>query len=710
MMNNKDFPVWEVSQLAEKESWRKEINRPIYHIHKWWAQRLGSVFRAILLYLENSEDSVWNRYYREHNYDKTVVLDPFMGSGTTIGEALKLGEKVIGCDINPISSFLVRQELTYVSPETLKDEYVALEQKVADKIHDCYNTIDRVTKEKIPVLYYFWVKIVTTPEGEEIPLFSRYVFAQNAYPSKKPEAQILCPKCWNVFKGKYNQTECICPRCGEKFNPQKGPVNSSVVYGKNGKQYKIKDLIPSDGKLLDEKMYALLAVNKHGEKVYQPVEEYDKLLYKEICSKLTDNKFSLPSYPVKSGYNTDQVRGYNYFYWKDFFNKRQLYGLGLLLDEILNIENISVREQFLCLFSSTLEFNNMFCSYKGEGTGAVRPIFSNHILKPERTPLENSIWGYSNSSGCFSSLFKTRLLKAKEYLDSPFEIKVDTKTQKSKKIIASKPIRPMICNDWEEFSENKHTALILNGDSSHLPIPSKSVDYVVTDPPYFDFIHYSELSDFFYAWLSPVLKDKYGYFCSNTSRRSNEVQQNDAAKFSELLGNVFLESNRVLKNSGKLVFSFHHSKIDGWIAIAQAIMQSNFYVECSFPIHAELMASTPKSSAKSPISLDAIIVCSKKQENAKEANPIETCQSYINMFLSHEKKLSKSDLFVIGCSQCLRKCVADRMDADEMKEYIENIVDLVLKNVNLNHQPICDSVNTANISKFHFDENDQMIF
>ena len=29
MMNNKDFPVWEVSQLAEKESWRKEINRPI---------------------------------------------------------------------------------------------------------------------------------------------------------------------------------------------------------------------------------------------------------------------------------------------------------------------------------------------------------------------------------------------------------------------------------------------------------------------------------------------------------------------------------------------------------------------------------------------------------------------------------------------------------------------------------------------------------
>ena len=45
MNDNKQFPVWEVSEIAERESWRKEVNRPIYHIHKWWAQRLGSVFR-----------------------------------------------------------------------------------------------------------------------------------------------------------------------------------------------------------------------------------------------------------------------------------------------------------------------------------------------------------------------------------------------------------------------------------------------------------------------------------------------------------------------------------------------------------------------------------------------------------------------------------------------------------------------------------------
>jgi len=42
----------------------------------------------------------------------------------------------------------------------------------------------------------------------------------------------------------------------------------------------------------------------------------------------------------------------------------------------LRIDDVDVQEQMLCLFSSTLEFNNLFCNFKGEGTGAVR-----HMIK-----------------------------------------------------------------------------------------------------------------------------------------------------------------------------------------------------------------------------------------------------------------------------------------------------------------------------------------
>jgi hypothetical protein len=44
-----DFPVLEVSRLAQLESYRKNIYRPAYYIHKWWSGRLGSMFRMLIL-------------------------------------------------------------------------------------------------------------------------------------------------------------------------------------------------------------------------------------------------------------------------------------------------------------------------------------------------------------------------------------------------------------------------------------------------------------------------------------------------------------------------------------------------------------------------------------------------------------------------------------------------------------------------------------
>jgi hypothetical protein len=43
------FPANAVNAAAEAESWRKEVHRPATHTHKWWAQRLGTVFRGLLV-------------------------------------------------------------------------------------------------------------------------------------------------------------------------------------------------------------------------------------------------------------------------------------------------------------------------------------------------------------------------------------------------------------------------------------------------------------------------------------------------------------------------------------------------------------------------------------------------------------------------------------------------------------------------------------
>lgn len=657
-----DFPIVEVSQVAEHESWRKEINRPIYHIHKWWATRLGSVFRAITLAaLSCSGVDIWKSFYERHHFSGKVVLDPFMGSGTTLGEAVKLGAKAIGCDINPVSTFLVRQAFARVPESQLRAAFARLEQTVAPKIGRYYQTRNPRTGELIPVLYFFWVKTVITPEGETVPLFSRYVFAEDAYPKKKPTAQIICPSCWSVIEGRYDATGLECPHCAHRFNPQEGPAAGQYVATKSGGRHRIKDLLPSDGRPPVHRLYAIMALRPDGEKVYLRARDEDLALYAEAESRLLREELPLPTLAVRPGHNTDQARGYNYLHWRDFFNGRQLLCLGLLLRDILEIEDEAVQEQMLCLFSSTLEFNNLFCSFKGEGTGAVRHMFSNHILKPERTLLENSVWGTDKSSGTFTTLFESRLLRAKRYLDEPFEVEFERDLFRervgTRKTIASAPIEVRLVDSWERFTAMDNGLMVLNGDSSRLPLPDASVDAVVTDPPYFDFVHYSELSDFFFAWLSPVLKVRYPWFDRPDSSGSGEVQHKDPHVFARQLACVFSECRRVLKDDGVLAFSFHHSRAEGWAAIYEAITSAGLVVVAAHPVHAELRAASPKTAAKNPISLDAILVCKKRSlrgaTNPDESFVIHRSTALVNKLQAAGMTLSTADHFVIVASQSL---------------------------------------------------------
>jgi putative DNA methylase len=465
----RDFPFLEISKIAKQESWRKEINRPIYHIHKWWAVRLGSVFRGIVLgALLDEKQDIMDFYYKKNNFSNQIIFDPFMGSGTTIGEAVKLGAKAVGYDINPISTYIVNQAFENISESELEKYFLEIESKIKEKIQSFYVTHDPETGELIPVLYFFWVKMLGCPNGQTVPLFSNYIFSKNAYPSKKPQAQIVCPDCWSIFQDRYDATNIRCPQCGKAFNPQKGQVTAQEVLCSDGKKYKIKELVNNCKTPLEHKMYALLALRKNGEKIYLKPADFDNKLYMKSKVELEKrNGFLIPSLQIRPGHNTDQARGYNYFYWKDFFNDRQLLCLSLLLENIIQIKDTKVRDQFLCLFSSTLEFNNLFCSFKGEGTGAVRHLFSNHILKPERTPIENSVWGTDKSSGTFSTLYRSRLLKAKAYLNNPFEIKLEKdifgNNTGVNKVTASKPIHIFKANSWDNLLKENNSIFVLNG-------------------------------------------------------------------------------------------------------------------------------------------------------------------------------------------------------------------------------------------------------
>lgn len=281
-------------------------------------------------------------------------------------------------------------------------------------------------------------------------------------------------------------------------------------------------------------------------------------------------------------------------------------------------------------------------------------------------PLENSVWGLPQSSGCFSTLFESRLIKALEYAKAPFEIK--TENGNAEKIFCSSPLDIGCCDSWDSLCRNERGVLVLNGDSSHLPVPDCSADAVITDPPYFDFVNYSELSDFFYAWLSPALGGDYGYFRNGTSRRGGEVQNSDPILFSRSLGKVFSECARVLKDGGTLAFSFHHPEPEAWAAVGSALSESGFCVSEVYPVHGEMSRSNRKARTADPINIDAVLFCRKRGDadsGISAAEAAELSSEWIDFLVSEGITLSAGDTDVIFSAHFLSVSTAEGMDYGE---------------------------------------------
>lgn len=605
-----NFPIGKLSLLAERESWRKEVYRPVYYIHKWWAKRIGSVFRGIILgACLDKKDDFFSAFYSKNDFSELTVLDPFMGSGVTIGEATKLGCRAIGRDINPVAATIVKAALSKYSIDEVHKEYCSIEKKVKKKIQKYYQTVS-ANGALYDVLYFFHVKYLDCPNCEkEIELFRSRVFSKNAFPQKDPSARSLCPHCASINHIRFDADSAICNVCSKEYNPQSGNVQGAIVNCPHcNKAFKLIDFMKNRSAPLQTKLYAKMVLTSNGKKQYETINEFDRRILQDVSKQFSSIKDDFPFVKIEPGYNTNQVIKHNYSTWLEMFSERQLFSIWCFIEAINEIKDNRLRCLFACLFSGILEFNNLFCSFKGEGTGAVRHMFSHHILKPELMPIEANIWGTKKSSGSFSTLYKSRILNALNYKDSPSEIRISNgKSFKSDSI--NNPIQVDISHTYAEFKAHKESVYLSQGDSSTFDIPDKSVNIVITDPPFFDNVHYSQLADFFYYWLNQIL----GISSKTTTRDAAEVQDVDATLFTKKLTSVFAECSRVLRDDGLFIFTYHHSRHEGWIAVHEAIRHAGFICLQTYPVKAEMSIATPLQQAKTPIHVDLVIVCKKRE-------------------------------------------------------------------------------------------------
>jgi len=669
ILNN--LPIGNLSQISEKESWRKEVYRPVYYIHKWWAKRLGSAFRGILLSccLPETAD-LSQEYYNFHNFSDTTIFDPFVGSGVTVGEAAKLGCKVIGRDINPVATTIVETFLTEYDIREITKAYSQIRDKLEKRILSFYKT--QICNQQATASYYYWVKYLDCPEcGDQIDLFKKFIFSAHVDPKKNPTSRAICPKCGNINVIEYEDTECCCSSCSNVYNPQQGNIMGAYVSCPHcDYHFKLVEQMKKLELPLSHRMYAKIIL-RDNQKAYFPIDDFDRQIYEQIKREYESIKDHLPNHPIMPGYNTNQAIKHNYRYWRQMFNERQLLSIYYIAKEIKNIANQKTRRLFACLLSGVLEFNNMFCSFKGEGSGAVRHMFSHHILKPEMTPFEANIWGIRKSSGSFSTLFKSRILRALEYKEFPFEIDPNRRTN-PKVYGINNTIGCEIAKDFTDFQKLQKTAYISCGDSACTDIADKSVNAVVTDPPFFDNVHYSELADFFHVWMNYILEN----FSQASTRRKEEVQDTNPELFTQKLTSVFRECHRVLKDEGLLVFTYHHSRPEGWTTLYEAVRKAGFSVTQSYPIKSEMSVSVPIQQARVPIHLDLIIVCQKtevycvtvKDTTVDHERIFASSQKQANELIDAHISLSKGDMKVIYLGRTMTELSRLNNIANELSE------------------------------------------
>ncbi len=162
---------------------------------------------------------------------------------------------------------------------------------------------------------------------------------------------------------------------------------------------------------------------------------------------------------------------------------------------------------------------------------------------------------------------------------------------------------------------------VQQGTATALPWPDNFFDAVLTDPPYYDNVPYSDLSDFFYVWLKRTIGDLHpDLFATPLTPKSEEMVADaskaggmEAAKrrFEEMLTQAFRRIHRVLKPDGIAVIIFAHKTTDAWESVIQALLAAGLYMTASWPVHTEMEARL-RAQESAALASSIYMVCRKR--------------------------------------------------------------------------------------------------
>ena len=391
-----------------------------------------------------------------------------------------------------------------------------------------------------------------------------------------------------IGAGTMSRTGAACPSCEsimtmediryEGRNGRLGAVMTAVVVdGQKGKEYRLPTY--------------------HEREAADVTEERLQALYANI-------PFGLPDEPLPSkealGF---RVPLYGFNTWRKLFTNRQLLALGVFVralrampDELGHYPTDwaeSVTAMCLPIISRMADRGSTLATWTNDPE-KIRSTFARFALPitwdfSEFAPLSNTTGGFVQSIDWVAK----------------------------------------VCDHLQGSVESATSGESVLGSAIDCPV--ESADLILTDPPYYDAIPYSDLMDFFYVWLRrslpelsqaaiPVFTDPLGpkwdhvaddgELIDDASRFGGDKERSKQ-NYEEGMARSFRSCHAALKDEGRLVVVFANKHPDAWETLVAALIRAGFVVDGSWPIQTE-MGNRNRAIASAALSSSVWLVCKKR--------------------------------------------------------------------------------------------------
>jgi adenine-specific DNA methylase len=553
-----------------------------------------------------------------------LVVDPFAGGGSILLEALRLGCDAFASDLNPVACLIEKAKLADIPrhgpdlAEELRRVGAEIKQQAEKELADLYPK-DPDGATPIAFLWARTVRCESPNCGAEIPLVRSFWLCKKAKRGRGIKHRVVRPAGgaprveFEVFEpttekdvpaGTVTRAKATCLSCGAVLAPervraqlaaQRGGADAvfdakgrrtggarmlavvTLRAGEQGRQYRLST----------ERDYA--AVRKAQGRLAAILGEWERGGKQGLCP--------VPDEPTPAGGGSGagrafSVQKYGMLQWGDLFTQRQSLTLTTLARHASAVSSEASRELIALSLSKLAERNNSICDWM-VGVECPGHLYTQQVIPPAWDFAEAAPLGGSSGS---------------------FELAVEHTA----------------ANAAASDTGQSRSADVGQSDAADLPLPDESVDIYFTDPPYYDAVPYSDLSDFFYVWLKrtlvdhPLLRDRFDPNNPLTPKQREVVQDEtrtfngrvkDRTFFESRMAKSFACGRSVLKPDGIGCVVFAHKTTEGWETLLTGMISAAWVITGSWPIATERSA---RMRARESAALESSVhlICRPRREDA----------------------------------------------------------------------------------------------